>query len=218
MGVVSKQGTLLYFSLSLSIFWYSRRAFTRIFRSYGWGWSWKLSPVRPVHSVPWKFAQVKCHRSSPCINRVGVTPLTHELSCSLQNHTSSSISTISSSSALLPQSKMFEAWMGMRGLRTLQRYRILKVTWFRQGWHRFKPVPRFDRGKMVLLPLSVKIWSRFWSCQIFGMSEEGISAISAVCLVAGKFSRGLLNFRLPTPFLQWCRPQVGFLAPFFQQR
>ena len=118
----------------------------------------------------------------------------------------------------LPQSKMFEAWMGMKGLHTLQRHRILKVIWYGQGWHRFKPVPHFDRGKMVFLPLSVKIRNRFWSCQIFGMSEEGISAISAVYLVAGKFLRGLLNFQLPTPFLQWCRPQVGFPAPFLQRR
>jgi len=101
----------------------------------------------------------------------------------------------------LPQSKMFEAWMGMKGLRTLQRHRILKVIWYGQGWHRFKPVLRLDRRKMVFLLLLVKIRSRFWSCQIFGMSEKGISAISAVCLVAGKFLRGLPNFRLPAPFL-----------------
>ena len=108
--------------------------------------------------------------------------------------------------------------MRMKGLRTLQRHRILKVIWYGQGWHRFKPVPHFDRGKMVFLHLLVKIRSRFWSCQIFGMSEEGISAISTVCLVAGKFLRGLFNFQLPTPFLQWCRSQVGFPAPFLQRR
>uniref|UniRef100_A0A7N2KQS8 Senescence-associated protein n=2 Tax=Quercus TaxID=3511 RepID=A0A7N2KQS8_QUELO len=107
---------------------------------------------------------------------------------------------------------MLEAWVGMKDLYPLQRHRILKVVWYGQGWHRFKPVLRFDRGKMVFLPLLVKIRSRFWSCQIFGMSEEGISAIIAVCLVAGKFSRGLLNFRLPAPFLQRCRPHVGFFG------
>ena len=113
---------------------------------------------------------------------------------------------------------MLEAWVGMKGLYPFQRHRILKVVWYGQGWHKFKPVLRFDRGKMVFLSLLVKIRSRFWSCQIFGMSEERISAISTVCLVAGKFSRGLPNFRLPAPFLQRCRPQVGFPAPFLQRR
>ena len=70
---------------------------------------------------------------------------------------------------------MLEAWVGMMGLCPLQRHQILmilKVIWYGQGWHRFKPVPRFDKGKMVFLPLLVKIRSRFWSCQIFGMSED----------------------------------------------
>ena len=105
--------------------------------------------------------------------------------------------------------------MGMKGLYPLQRHRILmilKVMWYGQGWHRFKLVPCFDKGKMVLLPLSAKIRSRFWSCQSFGMSEERISAINAVCLVAGKFLRGLLNFRFPAPFLQRYRPLVGFFC------
>jgi len=96
---------------------------------------------------------------------------------------------------------MFEAWIGMKGLRTLQRHRILKVIWYGQGWHRFKPVLRLDRRKMVFLLLLVKIRSRFWSCQIFGMSEEGISTISTVCLVAGKFLWGLPNLKLLAPFL-----------------
>ena len=55
---------------------------------------------------------------------------------------------------------MLEAWVGMKGLHPLQRHRILmilKVIWYGQGWHRFKPVPCFDRGKMVFLLLSVKI-------------------------------------------------------------
>ena len=140
---------------------------------------------------------------------------------SLQNHTPSAIPMISISSAILPQSKMFEAWVGMKGLHTLQRHRILmilKVMWYGQGRHRFKSVPRFDKGEMVFLPLSVKIRSRFWSHQIFSVSEERISAISAVCLVAGKFLWRLLNFRFPAPFLEWCGPQVGFPAPFLQLR
>ena len=59
----------------------------------------------------------------------------------------------------------------------------------------------FYGGGRVSPPLSVKIRSRFWSYQIFGMSEEGISTISTVYLVAGKFLRGLPKFRLPAPFL-----------------
>ena len=64
------------------------------------------------------------------------------------------------------QSKMFEAWVGMKGLHTLQRHRILmilKVMWYGQERHRFKSVPRFDKGEMVFLPLSIKIRSRYWS-------------------------------------------------------
>ena len=55
---------------------------------------------------------------------------------------------------------MLEAWVGMKGLYPLQRHRILmilKVMWYGQGWHRFKHVPGFDKGKMVFLPLSAKI-------------------------------------------------------------
>ena len=95
---------------------------------------------------------------------------------------------------------MFEAGMGVKGLRALQGDRILRVIRCGQGWHRFEPVLRFDRGKSALLPLLVKIRSRFWSCQVFGMSEEEISTISTVYLVAGKFLRGLPNFRLPALF------------------
>ena len=67
--------------------------------------------------------------------------------------------------------------------------------------HKLKRNLHFYGGGRVSPPLSVKIRSRFWSCQIFGMSEEGISTISTVYLVAGKFLRGLPNFRLPVPFL-----------------
>ena len=58
---------------------------------------------------------------------------------------------------------MFEARVGMKDLYPLQRHRILKMIWYGQGWHRFKPVLCFDRGKMVFLFLLVKIRSRFWS-------------------------------------------------------
>ena len=56
---------------------------------------------------------------------------------------------------------MLEAWVGMKGLYPFQRHRILKVIWYKQGGHRFKPILRFDRGKMVFLSLLVKIRSRF---------------------------------------------------------
>ena len=70
-------------------------------------------------------------------------------SCFLQNHNPSSTPTISISSAILPQSNMFEAWVGMEGLYPLQRHRMLpipKVMWFGQGRHRFKTITRFDKG------------------------------------------------------------------------
>ena len=55
---------------------------------------------------------------------------------------------------------MFEAWVGMKGLHTLQRHQILTilgVMWYAQGRHRFKSVLHFDKGEMAFLPLSVKI-------------------------------------------------------------
>ena len=116
---------------------------------------------------------------------------------------------------------MFEAWVGMKGFHTLQRHRILmilKVMWYGQGRHRFKSIPRFDKGEMVFFPLSVKIRSRYWSHKILGASEVRFSAISAVCFITGMILWRLINFRLPTPFLQLCRPQVGFPAPFLQRR
>ena len=67
--------------------------------------------------------------------------------------------------------------------------------------HKLKRTLHFDGGGGVSPPLSVKIRSRFWSCQTFGMSEEGISAISAVCLIADKFLWGFPDLRLPAPFL-----------------
>src|SRR6266702_3583673 len=99
---------------------------------------------------------------------------------------------------------MFEARVGEKELSPPQRRRVLlrlKRVMYGQRRHKFKRIFQFDRGERAFLPLLVKIRSRFWSCQIFGMSEEGISAISAVCLVADKFLRGLPNFWLPAPFL-----------------
>ena len=90
--------------------------------------------------------------------------------------------------------------------------------WYGQGRHRFKSVSRFDKGKMIFLPLSVKIRSRYWSHQILGASEARFSAISAVCFIAGMILWRLINFRLPAPFLQLCQLQVGFPAPFLQRR
>ena len=61
---------------------------------------------------------------------------------------------------------MFEAWVEMKGLPTLQRHRILmilKVMWYGQRRHRFKSVPRFDKREMVFPPHLVKIRSRYWS-------------------------------------------------------
>ena len=116
---------------------------------------------------------------------------------------------------------MFEAWVEVEEPYPPQRHRILprlKVVRSGQGRHRFKVTSRLDKVGTVPPPLSVKIRSRFWSHQIFGVSEERISATSAVCLVAGKFLWRLLNFRLPAPFLQLCWPQVGFPAPFLQRR
>ena len=45
---------------------------------------------------------------------------------------------------------MLVAWVGMKGLHPLQRHltlMMLKVMWYGQGWHRFKPVPCFDKGR-----------------------------------------------------------------------
>uniref|UniRef100_A0A7N2KRW9 Calcineurin-like phosphoesterase domain-containing protein n=1 Tax=Quercus lobata TaxID=97700 RepID=A0A7N2KRW9_QUELO len=138
-----------------------------------------------------------------------------------ENHNPSAIPTISISSAILPQSDMFEAWVGMKGLHPPQRHRILsilKVVWSGQGRHRFKTVLRFDKGEMVFLSLSVKIRSRYWSHQILGASEARFFSISAVCFIAGVITWRLINFRLPAPFLQRCWLQDGFPAPFLQQR
>ena len=116
---------------------------------------------------------------------------------------------------------MFEARMWVKELHSPQRHRTLprlKVMWSGQGRHRFKIIFRLGKGKMVFLPLSVKIRSRYWSHQIFGASEARFSAISAVCFIAGMILWRLINFRLPAPFLRLCQPQVGFPAPFLQQR
>ena len=96
---------------------------------------------------------------------------------------------------------MSEAWMEVKGLRTLQRHRILKVVWYGQGWHRFKVIFRFGKVGMISPSLLAKIRSRYWPCQILDASEVGFSAISAVCFVADAVLRGLLHLRLSAPFL-----------------
>ena len=128
---------------------------------------------------------------------------------------------VPSSGVIFPLRHMSEAWVEVEELHPPQRHRTLprrKVMWPGQGRHRFKVSSRLDMVGTVPSPLLVKIRSRFWSRQIFGVSEERFSAISAVCLVAGKFWCRLLNFRFPAPSLQRCGPQVGFPAPFLQLR
>src|SRR6266702_3103522 len=99
---------------------------------------------------------------------------------------------------------MFEARIGAKELSPPRKRRVflrLQIVRYGPRRRRLKRIFQFERGERMFLPLLVKIRSRFWSCQIFGMSEERISAISAVCLVVGKFLRGLPNFWLPAPFL-----------------
>ena len=111
--------------------------------------------------------------------------------------------------------------MRVKELHPPQRHRTLprlKVIWSGQGRHKFKVSSRLDMVGTAPPPLSVKIRSRFWSYQIFGVSEEMFSAISAVCYTAGVVPWRPINFRLPAPFLQRCQPQVGFPAPFLQLR
>ena len=111
---------------------------------------------------------------------------------------------------------MFEARVGEEELSPPQRRHVLlrlKRMVYGQRRHKFKGILPFDRREKMLRPLLVKIRNRFWSCQIFGMSEEGIFAISAVCLVAGKFLRGPPNLRLPAPFLQMVLARGQVLWP-----
>ena len=99
---------------------------------------------------------------------------------------------------------MLEARVGKKELSPPQRRRVLlRLRVVRYGTRRrkFKGAFRFVIGERVFFPLLVKIRSRFWSCQVFGMSEEEISAISAVYPVAGKFLWGLPNLKLLAPFL-----------------
>ena len=95
---------------------------------------------------------------------------------------------------------MSEAWVEVEELHPPQRHRTLprlKVVWSEQGRHRFKVASRLDKVGTVPPPLSVKIRSRFWSHQIFGVSEERFSAISAVYYTAGVVPWRPINFRLP---------------------
>jgi len=99
---------------------------------------------------------------------------------------------------------MFEARIGAKELSPPQKRCVflrLQIVRYRPRRRRLKRISQFERGERMFLLLLVKIRSRFWSCQIFGMPEEGISAISAVCLVAGKLLRGLPNCRLPASLL-----------------
>ena len=99
---------------------------------------------------------------------------------------------------------MLEAGLGKKELSPPQwRHVPLKLRAVRYGPRRrkFEGAFRFVTGERVSPPLLVKIRSRFWPCLVLGMSEEEISTISTVYLVAGKFLRELPNFRLPAPFL-----------------
>ena len=97
--------------------------------------------------------------------------------------------------------------MEVEELHPPQRHRTLprlRVVWSGQGRHKLKVTFRLDNGKMVFLPLSVKIRSRYWSHQILGASGVRFSAISAVCYTAGLVPWRPINFRLPASFLQRC--------------
>ena len=106
--------------------------------------------------------------------------------------------------SLLPEFIMFEARVGEKELSPPRRRRVLLrlgVVSYGQMRRKFKGALRFVRGERVFPPFLVKIQSMFCSRQDFGVLEERFSAISAVCLVAGKFLRGLPNFRLPASFM-----------------
>ena len=99
---------------------------------------------------------------------------------------------------------MLEARLRKKELSPPQRrhvFRRLRVVRHGPRRRKFKGAFHFVMGERAFPPFLVKIRSRFWSCQVFGMSEEEISAISAVCPVAGKFLWGLPNLRLLAPFL-----------------
>ena len=75
---------------------------------------------------------------------------------------------------------------------------ILKVIWYGQGWHRFKPVPRFDRGKMVFLPLLVKSeagsgQARFLVCQKKEFPPSSPSALLQAWFRGGPSTSGCLH-------------------------
>ena len=100
---------------------------------------------------------------------------------------------------------MLEARLRKKELSPPQRRHVLlrlRVVRYVPRRRKFKGSFHFVIGERVFFPLLVKIRSRFWSCQVFGMSEEEISTISAVCPVAGKFLWGLPNLGLLAPFLR----------------
>src|SRR6266568_1400193 len=99
---------------------------------------------------------------------------------------------------------MLKAGLGKKELPPPQRRHVpprLRVGGYGPRRCKFKGAFHFVIGERVLFPLLVKIRSRFWSCQFFGMSREGISTVSTVCLVAGEFLWGLPNLKLLAPFL-----------------
>ena len=99
---------------------------------------------------------------------------------------------------------MLEAGLGKKELSPPQWRHVplkLRAVRYRPRRRKFKGTFRFVIGERVFPPFLVKIRSRFWTCQVFGMSEEEISAINAVCPVAGKFLWGLPNLKLLAPFL-----------------
>ena len=114
---------------------------------------------------------------------------------------------------------MSEAWV--KELHPPQRHRTLpklKVIWSGQGRHRFKVSSRLDMVGTIPPPLSVKIRSSIWSYQVFGVSEERFSSLSAVCFFASMILWRLINFRFPASFLQRCQPKVGLSAPLLLRR
>ena len=138
--------------------------------------------------------------------------------CSPQGHNPFSMSS-SPIQCHFPECDMFKA--RVKELHPPQRHRTLpklKVVWSGQGRHRLKVSSRLDMVGTTPPPLLVKIRSRYLSYQIFGMSEDRFSSLSVVCFFAGTILWRLINFRLPTPFLQHGQPGVRLSAPFLLQR
>ena len=134
---------------------YSRHVFTRIFRSYGREWRWKLSQLCLVRSIPWKVTRIECHHLIFYIRRIG------RCFAYIQSFRFSSKSQSFSYnhsfvfSAIRPLCNMFETRTGVKELHPPQRRRVLprlKVAWFGQGRHRFKKIFRLDKGGNGISP------------------------------------------------------------------